>query len=182
MQTYNVRVFKQSMRTTVYVDEKGETVQIYFVPHPLYEEPVTYSASMAFQVFRTIDQINLPYALICVDNTVVNLYDSTSHSKFICTLLRDDYKFRYDSLQRLIGCRILPDIASKYHRNRGYESIFCNMRNHLDNPEDQPVCRCVLCVRCPPSLRNLCIDIVEVMIVKCRLAQCPKHVNYRKNL
>jgi hypothetical protein len=140
MQTCNVRVFKHGIWTTVCVDDKGETVEIYFVPHPLYEQPATYSASMAFQVFRTIDQINLPYALICVDNTIVNLYDSTSHSKFICSLMDDD-QFRYEGLQKRIGCRIPRDNDSKYHWNRGYESTFCNVRSHFDNPEDQPVCR-----------------------------------------
>ena len=170
------------MGTNVRIEQNGETAVIYFVPHHLYEEPATYSLSIAFQMFRTINQINLPYALVCVDNTVVNLYDSTSRSKFICTQLMEDDQFRYESLKKLVGCRIPCDNDSEYHRKRGYEFTFCNVRNHFENFEERVVCRCVLCVRSPPSLRNLCIDIAEKMVAKCRWTQCPKHVNYRLSL
>ena len=79
----------------------------------------TYSLSMAFQVFRKLYDINLPYALVRVDNSAVNLYDPTIHSMFICTQLMDEDEFHYNPLQKLVGCRIFSDNDSEYHQKKG---------------------------------------------------------------
>lgn len=175
------RDFGRYVKNACLLQTCSVTAVMYFVPHHLYEEPSTYSLSMAFQTFRTIDQINLPYALVCVDNTVVNLYDSITHSKFICTQLMEDDQYCYEGIKKLVGCKIPRDNDSEFHKEKGYEFTFCNVRNHFENLEDRVVCKCVLCVRNPPPLRNLCKDIVEKM-VRCRWQQCTKHVNYRRAL
>ena len=155
LQTCSVTEFQHISGTDICVEQNDQTAVIYFVPHYLFEEPATYSLSMAFQIFRKIDQFNLPYALVCVDNTVVNLYDSTTHSKFICTQLMEDDLYCYEGIKKLVGCKIPHDNDSEYHREKDYEFTFCNVRNHFENFEEQVVCNCVLCVRNPPSLRNL---------------------------
>jgi hypothetical protein len=135
----------------------GQSVVVNFIMRLGDEEPAKFSLNMVMDIFNNLDRMKLPYGIVCIEGRIVYVYDSINYSQFICAEEPGE-KF-YEPLKKLADCKV-PEYNFLQCHKPGNDR-FCNVSSHYGKSDKKIQCKCVLCIRSPPTLNGLCLKALE---------------------
>jgi hypothetical protein len=137
------------------IDE--QSVKMNFLSQCANDKPGNFTLNMLLYIFRNLERVRMSYGIVCINGQISYVFDSICNSKFVCAEAQSDTFF--EPLKNMIQCKVPKDKMSDNHIPNDY--TFCNIQSHSDKTKTVQ-CKSILCRRKPPTLRGLCLEILEL--------------------